>query len=379
MLCAQTALPVIKANSKRVSIRDGAFYDKDGWTLTPDAKPDVYTADRTRKAKWVVFYTDLDSIRIRVKPGSVHNFVVLLQGKDSCFTQVKSAVPLGKSAKNTRDTIPFTLTAANALHVKAVVNGRDTLNLHFDIGSFDFRFTQDAILKKTSLLANQPEALAGKMKPDYSNLEPVRSIQMGSVIWQNPDVSPTMQTARGMDGRFGWNLFEGKSVEINYDKNILVIHGKLPKHLKSYQQSDIEFQRSFVCINGSIAVKQQQFKGLFLVDTGSDQALLLDSIWVKQVGFPTDLPFVKSTTFYNPRGVKFESRTVLCPNLTLNTHALSGIPATLLGSVNPAGISVNFLGNDVMKRFNAIFDFKNDRVYLKPNKLAALPYKDGSS
>jgi len=27
-------------------------------------------------------------------------------------------------------------------------------------------------------------------------------------------------TAHEMDGRFGWNLFEGKQVEIDYDRNL---------------------------------------------------------------------------------------------------------------------------------------------------------------
>ena len=81
---AQQAFPVIRANSKSVTIKDGTFLDRNVWTLTPGARPDVYTADRTRNTKWVVFYTDLDSIRVKVKPGSRYDFVILLNGKDSC-------------------------------------------------------------------------------------------------------------------------------------------------------------------------------------------------------------------------------------------------------------------------------------------------------
>ncbi|RYF37317.1 MAG: hypothetical protein EOO38_26495, partial [Cytophagaceae bacterium] len=91
---AQAQLPLIRATSSHVAIRDGGYLNKNAWTLSPKARPDVYTADRTRKAKWVTFYTDLDSIRLRVKPGTRTDFIILLNGKDSCYTRLASALPL---------------------------------------------------------------------------------------------------------------------------------------------------------------------------------------------------------------------------------------------------------------------------------------------
>ncbi|HTD41182.1 MAG TPA: hypothetical protein VK671_11215, partial [Mucilaginibacter sp.] len=110
---AQSKLPVIKATSKSVAINDGGFLDKNVWTLSPKARPDIYTADRTRKTKWVTFYTDIDSIRVKVKPGTKYNFIILLNGKDSCYTQIASAIPPEDKLNNKiykNDTIPFTLT-----------------------------------------------------------------------------------------------------------------------------------------------------------------------------------------------------------------------------------------------------------------------------
>jgi hypothetical protein len=90
---AQNKCKVIKATSKSVAIKDGDELDKNAWTLSPKARPDVFTADRIRKTKYVTFYTDIDSIRVKVKPGSRYDFVILLNGKDSCYTRIESAVP----------------------------------------------------------------------------------------------------------------------------------------------------------------------------------------------------------------------------------------------------------------------------------------------
>lgn len=172
-VCGQPPLPLIKANSPKVAINDGGYLDKNAWSLSPRAKPDVYIAGRAKKSKRVTFYTDIDSISVNLKPGASFDFIILLNEKDSCYTRISSSKlvdsPL-KQAPNGHDTIPFILTKDNAIHVKSILNNRDTLNLHFDLGSIDFRLTKTAVLGKTNLLANQPDALAGQTKPNFNRL-----------------------------------------------------------------------------------------------------------------------------------------------------------------------------------------------------------------
>jgi len=84
-LLAQQALHVIQANSKIVDIKDGKTLKKGTWTIVPQTRPDIYKTSGKR----VTFYTDRDSISFIVKPGRTYNFVILLNGKDSAFTQIK--------------------------------------------------------------------------------------------------------------------------------------------------------------------------------------------------------------------------------------------------------------------------------------------------
>lgn len=376
-LLAQQKLPIIKASSRNAVIVDGNE-GKTNWTLSPEAKPDVYSSYRTRETKWVTLYTNIDSIKVKVKPGSVFDFIVLLNGKDSCFTQIKSVIPKETKTKglNTHDTIPFTLTTYNAICVSAIVNDTDTLNLHLDIGSFDFRLTKDAILHKTTLLPNQGDVLSGKAKADYSQMKKVFKIKLGNLAFDSPEVLSTGFTSQRMDGRFGWNIFEGKSVEIDYDKHILVVHSQLPKIKKGYSKSKIEFYQSFVCIKGNFTINHKVYNGLFIMDTGSDLAIIMDSTWLNQQNFPKDLKHIKTTTLKDPRGTVYENKVVLAPQFNLNGLILYDIPTSLLGGTNPTRLALNFLGNDLLKRFNTILDFKNDYIYIKPNSLTSLPYKD---
>ena len=107
-------------------------------------------------------------------------------------------------------------------------------------------------------------------------------------------------------------------------------------------------------------------------------ALIIDSTWAANQQFPTNLPLIKMNKFRDPRGVVYETKVVRLPLIRLNKLDLTNIPATMLGSKNPTGFSINFLGNDLLKRFNTILDFKNDCIYLKPNKLTSLGYKENA-
>ncbi|MEM9822833.1 MAG: transglutaminase domain-containing protein [Bacteroidota bacterium] len=92
MLCilqvaSSQQLPVILAQSNQVNIRDGQQMIEGAWTIVPEYRPDVYLS--SAKGERVTFYTDLDSISFIVEPERVHNFIILLNGKDSAYTQIK--------------------------------------------------------------------------------------------------------------------------------------------------------------------------------------------------------------------------------------------------------------------------------------------------
>lgn len=83
---SQSKLPIIKATSKKVDIRDGANFKKGYWNISPATKPDVYQTNSINKR--ITFYTDQDSISFKVKPNHTYNFIILLNNKDSALTQI---------------------------------------------------------------------------------------------------------------------------------------------------------------------------------------------------------------------------------------------------------------------------------------------------
>lgn len=98
---AQQKLPVIKATTSVVDVKDGEIYQKGIWNLSPEIKPDTYFVLEPVHNKKITFYTDIDSISFETIPGNNYDFIILLNGKDTCYTQISAMKPVKKAELNT--------------------------------------------------------------------------------------------------------------------------------------------------------------------------------------------------------------------------------------------------------------------------------------
>ena len=79
-------LPVVKANSVRVDIKEDDVLQEKVWQIVPGIELDVWSTS----AKEVTFYTDIDSISFTIDPKiKKYDFIILLNEKDSARTQIK--------------------------------------------------------------------------------------------------------------------------------------------------------------------------------------------------------------------------------------------------------------------------------------------------
>jgi hypothetical protein len=86
MLFAQEKLPTIKATSNIVDVRDGDNFLKGNWKITPEVKPDVFIT--SSKGQKVTFYTDRDSISVKITPTTKFDFIILLNDTTRAFTEI---------------------------------------------------------------------------------------------------------------------------------------------------------------------------------------------------------------------------------------------------------------------------------------------------
>jgi hypothetical protein len=82
-------MPIVHANSSKASLREGAEYKENEWTIVPEAKPDIWNVTVAKGSKKrVTFVTDIDSISFMVEGGKTYDFCVVVMGKDSAYTRI---------------------------------------------------------------------------------------------------------------------------------------------------------------------------------------------------------------------------------------------------------------------------------------------------
>jgi C-terminal processing protease CtpA/Prc len=97
---AQQKQHLIKATSRKVDVKDGEIYQKKVWNLSPEANPDIYYPLEPISEKKITFYTDIDSISFNIVPGNIYDFIILLNNKDTCYTQISTIKPVKEIETN---------------------------------------------------------------------------------------------------------------------------------------------------------------------------------------------------------------------------------------------------------------------------------------
>ncbi len=91
-LAADHPIPVIKANSKVVTIIDGVHVKTNYWHIMPEKNPDVYYVEIPTKRNTVRFTTDRESISFELGYGEVKDFDILLNDSQLCRTQIRALI-----------------------------------------------------------------------------------------------------------------------------------------------------------------------------------------------------------------------------------------------------------------------------------------------
>jgi len=77
---------ILLSNKDEVSIQDGDNAPTK-WGVNPKIQLDTYASNQIGKI--VTFYSDIDSLSFLIHPDSVYTFIILLEGVDSAYSQVR--------------------------------------------------------------------------------------------------------------------------------------------------------------------------------------------------------------------------------------------------------------------------------------------------
>lgn len=370
--------PVLRSTSRTITIVDGGERAVNSWSLDPKARPDVYVADRTRGAKEVCFITDLDSMCFHVVPGSSTDLVILLNGTDSCYTRIRSAITpedlryVPPAETQPPDTIPFLLTARNNVLLQAILNERDTLLLMFHTGMRGFTIIE-AAKTKVHGLAIADTVHAGSWGGTGSVGRSLHHrLRIGHHTWDDLEMDVDELSGEGSDGKVGYDLFADQVLELDFDQRRLILHDRPPADRTGYSAVPLTYRRSGFYITGRVTTPTAVFDQAFMVHTGHSGALLFGTRSNAEHPALATLDSTGVERLKDPFGHELHNKRTRIPALELGGFTCSNVPASLMDTRSRIPASV--IGCGLLQRFNWLLDLRNDVLYLRPGAAFGRPW-----
>lgn len=279
--------------------------------------------------------------------------------------------PFFASAMSQSDTLHFTLNEQNNICIKARVNNSDTLSLMFHTSSTGITVTKESLKEKILLKDKQNtniQTWGGRADAEFSEHN---MLFINKLKWEDITVFVNENSGPNTDGKFGYDLFAKKIVSLDYDKNFMIVAETLPKNLKGYQKMNLTFLNGSMFIDGKLEIGEEIFQDKFMFHSGYGGAILLDPKIAEKYDMKS-LKTISTSELKDSYGNVFKIETKLLPKLKIGNKTLKNVPLSF--AAKSSDIPMKVFGNDLLKRFNVIFDFQKNEIYLKPNGLWKMNY-----
>jgi hypothetical protein len=264
--------------------------------------------------------------------------------------------------------IPFTLTAHNNIVVKAVLNDADAFDLMLHTAASDVSLTEDAVRKSTTVTFTNAADVKSWGGTNGTRFSTGHRLQVGDLRRYGVKVWEVKYSGVGTDGKFGLDLFPGRVVEIDFDRQQLAVYDRLPSKAAGYQRLKVESENGELFVAASCEIDGTAHPHRFLLHTGYSGGLLLDDEFVTRTGIDGKLKVNDESSLKDSFGNTIRVKNVSLPTLVLGDMRLPNVPTGFFsGAVGMQKMSV--LGGAVLKRFNILLDPANGSLYLRPREL----------
>lgn len=362
-LSAQKNIRTIKSGSEKAWISDGKNVKMD-WHLEPDARPDIYYVNIPSKKSIIKFKTDKGQLTIKTRPGKKYNFVVLLNGKDSCHVQIASVLPPNlpnlKNSSSYPIRLPFKLINSK-IFFDGQVNGKNVI-IQFDLGAgtsvvnrnssekIGLKFSSHTIVSNTNGI--------NKEKTSLHNV-----LMINSMEWKEIPLTEVGNMEVFEDIIIGNEFFRDKIIGIDYDKLEFTIYENLPDEADQYRKASVFYVQNRPMFKVKFIHNTKKYDAWFLFDTGRDGSMLLGNDFTQLDNHWENL---QPLTMIN-------RRKIIRLNAFIAGIEFKDIVTNASDPAIPNG-KTSLFGNQILKHFNVILDNKTGTLYLKSNSLANEPY-----
>ncbi|SIT09950.1 hypothetical protein [Chryseobacterium gambrini] len=252
-----------------------------------------------------------------------------------------------------QEIIPFRITKHNNIIVKTLVNDKDSLDLMFQIAMEDASISPDRKRNADHII----------FKDEISN---GNTIKIGKKKYENIRFFDNELTGHEADGKIGTGIFKGKIFKIDYDNSRFVVYDKMPD-LNGYQSVPLLLKNEQLFIPATSVIEKQNVEAYFLLQSGYSGGILYSNEFADGKELDKKLKVTGEKTLKNSSGQSVITKNGILPVLKVGNFVLKDVSAGFF----PGELKIqksSYLGADLLRRFNWIFDAERKKVYIKPSK-----------
>ena len=284
--------------------------------------------------------------------------------------------------------LPFEIHLGH-IYMKAKVNDSRTLNVVFDTGA-GANLASKEVAEELGLNISGEQMVSGASGPVSIKSSSNNKLWLSENLTMNNETFLVMDLDHlgdhdyPLDVLIGGNVLRRYVVELNFDDGMLRIYDRKDYAAPSaYQRQSIALvPYGIPIVEGDFIVSDSKtLTGKYLVDTGAALALRMNT------------PLVKAHELIEN----------ITPNYAYTSAALSNTATDYIGKLNSfsilgekfdaipirmatvtSGVSSwdtvdGIMGLEILKRFNMIFDYSKQAMYLKRSKLFDIPFRNNTS
>jgi len=275
----------------------------------------------------------------------------------------------------TKDTIPFVLGKDNRIYITGRINGSVPLKFLFDDGADNTILFPSAFQKGAKLQLDgsiESRATGGIETRKTSN---ANGLAISKLKWQNEQVMYVDKQIGEGDGTIGYDVFEDKVIEIDYEKGLMIIHDGLFKMDKEYTRFPMQLNGGEVpSITGTLINNGKKYTADFLFDMGATGCLFLNQGFLSKNKLYGTMETIGEAQTTGAGSGAIKTTRALLPGFIFGNHTFKQVPVNLESPAeHDPGTGV--LGMDILKRFYTVIDYQNNVIYVKPNRLINSAYK----
>jgi aspartyl protease len=279
-------------------------------------------------------------------------------------------------ARSASTPVPFTY-VDNRMTIQCTINGTGPLTMIVDTGSPDFAVdTNAAHLLGLRVRNNGTVSGAGNKAVEIGATE-LRKVDIGTQSFSNVPASvldlSEIRMKLGfprLDGVVGYSIMKRFAVAVDVDEQTISFLPQPPSIPPSASKT------SFAGVIPIVAATIDGIATKVLIDTGDRSSLTLFGPFAKKHNFYAKASQVNIVTGYGLGGPVYGDVFTL-PSLTIFGRQLSAVvtrASRQTGGVFTESEQGGSIGEGVLKRFNIIYDYPNQKIIAWPSK--AFPQPD---